>query len=86
MLKSSLSIIVAWGHCDPMKIVVLRIISSGFDKSSHLLFDKAGANMSCLMKEYGVVGLPIVDAHSEFIAPSSYGDMIEVQVWRALEG
>ena len=42
MLKSSLSIIVAWGHCDPMKIVVLRIISSGFDKSSHLLFDKAG--------------------------------------------
>ena len=34
--------------------------------------------MSCLMKEFGVVGLPIVDAHSEFRAPSSYGDMIEV--------
>ena len=37
--------------------------------------------MSTLMKEFGVVGLPIVDAHSEFLAPSSYGDMIEVTSW-----
>ena len=34
--------------------------------------------MSSLMKEFGVVVLPIVDAHSEFLAPSSYGAMIEV--------
>ena len=34
--------------------------------------------MSSLMKEFGIVGLPIVDAHSEFLAPSSYGDMIVV--------
>ena len=33
------------------------------------------------MKEFGVVGLPIVDDHSEFLAPSSYGDMIEVTSW-----
>ena len=37
--------------------------------------------MNSLMKEFGVVGLPIVDAHSEFLAPSSYGDMIEVTSW-----
>ena len=34
--------------------------------------------MSNLMKEFGVVGLPIVDAHSEFLVPSSYGDLIEI--------
>jgi len=34
------------------------------------------ANMSSLMKEFGVIGLPTVDAHSEFLAPSSFGDMI----------
>ena len=33
------------------------------------------------MKEFGVAGLPIVDAHSEFLVPSSYGDMIEVTSW-----
>ena len=30
------------------------------------------------MKEFRVVELPIVDAHSEFLALSSYGDMIVV--------
>ena len=33
------------------------------------------------MKEFGVVGLPIVDAHSEFLVPSSYGYLIEVTSW-----
>ena len=37
--------------------------------------------MSSLMKEFGVVGLPIVDAHSGFLVPSSYGDLIEVTSW-----
>jgi len=34
--------------------------------------------MNGMMKKFGVVGIPIVDAHSEFLAPSSYGDMTEV--------
>jgi len=33
------------------------------------------------MKEFGIVGLPIVDAHSEFLSPSSFGKMIEVTSW-----
>ncbi len=37
--------------------------------------------MNSLMKEFGVVGLPIVDTHSEFLAPSSYGVMIGVTSW-----
>ena len=32
------------------------------------------------MKEFRVVELPIVDAHSEFLALSSYGDMIVVTI------
>ena len=81
MLKSSLSINVAWGHCDPANMVFYPNYFIWFDQSSHLLFEKAEANMSSLMKEFGVVGLPIVDAHSEFLAPSSYGDMVEVISW-----
>ena len=37
--------------------------------------------MSSLIKEFGVVGLPIVEANSEFLAPSSYGTMIKVASW-----
>ena len=38
-------------------------------------------SMVDLMDQYGVVGLPIVDAHAEFLYPSRYGDVIEVSSW-----
>ena len=81
MLKYTLTIQISWGHCDPAKIVFYPNYFIWFDQSAHLLFDKAGANMGDLMKQYGVVGLPIVDAHAEFIYPSKYGDEIEVTSW-----
>lgn len=81
MLKYTHAIQISWGHCDPAKIVFYPNYFIWFDQSAHLLFDKAGANMGDLMKQYGVVGLPIVDAHAEFICPSKYGDVIEVTSW-----
>ena len=81
MLKYTLTIQISWGHCDPAKIVFYPNYFIWFDQSTHHLFDKAGANMGDLMDQCGVVGLPIVDAHAEFIYPSKYGDEIEVTSW-----
>ena len=81
MLKFTLTIQISWGHCAPAKIVFYPNYFIWFDQSAHHLFDKAGANMGDLMDQYGVVGLPIVDAHAEFIYPSKYGDEIEVTSW-----
>ena len=81
MLKNKLTIHISWGHCDPAKIVFYPNYFIWFDQSVHQLFDKVGANMGDLMEKYGVVGLPIVDAHAEFIYPSKYGDVIEVNSW-----
>ncbi len=81
MLKNTLSVHISWGHCDPAKIVFYPNYFIWFDQSAHHLFDKAGANMGDLMDQYGVVGLPIVDAHAEFLYPSKYGDVIEVCSW-----
>ena len=81
MLKYTLKIQISWGHCDPAKIVFYPNYFIWFDQSAHHLFDKAGANMGDLMDQCGVVGLPIVDAHAEFIYPSKYGDEIKVTSW-----
>ena len=81
MLKTTLSVHIGWGHCDPAKIVFYPNYFIWFDQSTHHLFDKAGANMSDLIVQYGVVGLPIVDAHAEFLYPSKYDDVIEVSSW-----
>ena len=37
--------------------------------------------MDLLVEEYGIIGLPIVDTHAEFINPSKYGDIIKVRSW-----
>jgi len=81
MIKNTLSINVGWGHCDPAKIVFYPNYFIWFDQNAHLLFDKAGLNMGGLMEKYGVIGLPIVDAHAEFLYPSKYSDLIEVTSW-----
>ena len=81
MLKNTLSVHIGWGHCDPAKIVFYPNYFIWFDQSAHHLFDKAGANMGDLMDQFGVLGLPIVDAHAEFLYPSKYGDVIEVRSW-----
>ena len=81
MLKNTLSVHIGWGHCDPAKIVFYPNYFIWFDQSAHHLFDKAGANMGDLMDQFGVLGLPIVDAHAEFLYPSKYGDVIEVNSW-----
>ena len=37
--------------------------------------------MGQLADDYGVVGLPIVDAKAKFLSPSKYWDEIEVTSW-----
>ena len=80
MLKNNVSVKVSWGHCDPAKIVFYPNYFIWFDQNAHNLFNKAGLNMGHLMDKYGVVGLPIVNAHADFLYPSKYSDVIEYEV------
>tara|TARA_B100000579_G_C22288547_1_gene601565 strand:- start:59 stop:481 length:423 start_codon:yes stop_codon:yes gene_type:complete len=81
MFKSTLSINIEWGHCDPAKIVFYPNYFIWFDQSSHHLFSNAGLNMENLIKIHGIIGLPIVDAHAEFILPSKFNDLIKITSW-----
>tara|TARA_B100000700_G_scaffold307987_1_gene385105 strand:+ start:107 stop:523 length:417 start_codon:yes stop_codon:yes gene_type:complete len=81
MFKSTLSKNVEWGHCDPAKIVFYPNYFIWFDQSSHQLFKNAGVGMEKLIKMYGIIGLPIVDARAEFILPSKFNDLIKITSW-----
>ena len=43
------------------------------------LFAAAGLPVRHLFQSYGVKGIPIVDARARFIAPSTYGEELEVE-------
>lgn len=72
-------VIVHWGDTDPAKIVFYPNYFAWFDESTRLYFDSVGLDWNALMERYGVVGLPIVDAHAKFRRPSMFRDELVVE-------
>ncbi|MGA7295167.1 MAG: thioesterase family protein [Terriglobales bacterium] len=65
---------VEFGDCDPANIVFFANYFRWFDQCTSALFRAAGLPLGELFKSHGVVGIPLVEAHARFVAPSSYGD------------
>jgi 4-hydroxybenzoyl-CoA thioesterase len=78
MLKNTIKIPVEWGHCDPAKIVFYPNYFVWFDHGTRHLFERAGVGYKVMLDEYKTVGLPLVDAHAKFLAPSQFGDNLEI--------
>ena len=86
MLVNRKTIQIEWGDCDPAGIVYYPRYFAFFDSATFALFERAGVPKRVLMKSYGIVGTPLVDARAKFVIPSSYGDEIVVEshvaAWR----
>ena len=70
---------VHWGDTDPARIVFYPNYFAWFDESTRLLFDSVGLPWEKLMEKYRIHGLPIVEAHAKFLAPSKFRDEIVVE-------
>lgn len=73
--------VVDFADCDPAKIVFYPRYFEWFDRGSERLFRDRGLPWHIMWPERDLVGLPIVDAHAKFIAPSRMGDEITVESW-----
>ena len=78
MIKNTIKIPVEWGHCDPARIVFYPHYFFWFDQGTRHLFDRVGLSYEVMLDEYKTVGLPLVDAHAEFLSPTRFGDEIEI--------
>jgi feruloyl-CoA synthase len=78
MLINRRTLQIQWGDCDPAGIVYYPRYFAIFDDSTAALFDKAGLNKRSFQKEYGILGIPMVDTRAQFFVPSSFGDEIEI--------
>src|SRR3954470_1092433 len=80
MLISVRTIWVEWGDCDPAGIVFYPRYFAFFDASTAALFSRAlGMTKSEILKQYGIIGFPMVDTRARFIIPSSFGDEITIR-------
>lgn len=79
MLTNRRKIHIEWGDCDPAQIVYFPRYLEYFDACTTALFEKAGLPKSQMIKQYGIIGIPVVDLKTRFIAPSRYSEDVEVE-------
>lgn len=86
MFTNRVRIRVEFADCDPAQIVFYANYFRWFDNCTSALFRAAGLPLKELFSSYGVVGIPIVEAHARFVIPSFFGDELvaesSVNEWR----
>ncbi len=80
-LRGNVTIDVGWGDCDPAEIVFYPNYFKWFDVGTHRLFDAAGLSFVTLREQYGIIGVPLLNAEASFSRPSRYGERIEIESW-----
>ena len=78
-MKNRQIILIEWGDCDPARIVYFPRYFEYFDACTTALFKKAGLSKPQMLKKYGIIGIPLVDVHASFGAPSRFGDQVTVE-------
>ena len=79
MLSNRKEIHVEWGDCDPAGIVYFPRFFEYFDACTNALFERAGFHKAEMLKQYGLVGIPLVEATAQFHAPASFGETVTVE-------
>ena len=79
---------VHFGDCDPAGIVFFPNFLKWMDQSSLAFFMACGVPpWRELVKTRGIVGTPLLEIHTKFHAPATYGESLEVHTrvdeWRA---
>ena len=70
---------IEWGQCDPAGIVFNSRFFEIFDTSTWRMFEAAlGVKPQDLAGTFGIIGIPLVDASANFIAPIRFGDTVEM--------
>lgn len=68
---------VAFGDCDPARIVYYPNYFVWFDQATQGFFDTVGLPLQKMEKNLGVL-CPIVDAQSRFVSVARWGDEIDI--------
>ncbi len=71
---------IEWGDCDPAQIVFYPRYFAMFDGATQELFRAAlGKPKIAWVRDFGIIGIPMVDTRAKFIVPSRYGDDIDIE-------
>jgi len=70
---------IEWGQCDPAGIVFYPQYLMIFDSCTGHLFARTGHSASSMREQFGIVGMPLVEAGARFLLPCRFDDEITVE-------
>ena len=70
---------IEWGDCDPAGIVYYPRYFVFFDNATVALFAAAGLKKDEMVREFDMVGYPMVDTRAKFAIPSRWGETIIIE-------
>jgi len=79
MLTIKRSVRIEWGDCDPAGIVYFPRYFAFFDACTAAMFEEVGLPKQALLKQYDIVGFPVVDVSAKFMIPSKFGDDVSIE-------
>jgi 4-hydroxybenzoyl-CoA thioesterase len=71
---------VRWGECDPAGIAFYPRFFEWMDTAAHALAREMGISREDMLPPT-LLGLPLVSARAEFLAPALMEDTLEVRAW-----
>lgn len=77
-MHNKMEIPVEWGDTDPATIVFYPNYFKWFDVGTWRLLDAAGLPYRVIRDEFGLIGVPLVQATAKFMSPVRYADVIEL--------
>lgn len=79
MLCNRKEIQVEWGDCDPAGIVYFPRFFEFFDACTNALFERAGFRKAEMLRHYGLLGIPLIEAGAQFYVPAAFGETVAVE-------
>ena len=86
MFTNRRTVRIEWGDCDPADIVWYPRYFGFFDASTQYLFEAVGYQKYEMIRQFGVVGYPLLETKAKFMIPSRYGEDIVIESRPRLEG
>ena len=79
MFTNRRTVRIEWGDCDPADIVWYPRYFGFFDASTQYLFEAVGYKKYEMIRQFGVVGYPLLETKAKFMIPSRYGEDIVIE-------
>ena len=70
---------IEWGQCDPAGIVFYPQFLVMFDAATGELFARTGLPAADMRREYGIIGMPLVEQGAKFLLPCRFDDEVMIE-------